>query len=353
MGKTIKEIRFKGMNPAIAYTDFSAIYLSTLLFGAELEVCRIHELSHIWLQHQVRGASMIKKKAKVNFYLWNIVCDLEIAKYIYTKEHNFCILKPESIIKKGIVTEHLKDFKGEYAEDFYEELLLNEENSYSSLDAGGNIFSGEDPTEELDLESVKASAIDELKKHIENEEKVKAQDTLARSIKNFKPQKPSLTSEIDKIFGRNKVVRIDSYRRPSRIENSDYLLKGRTSRKKQSKITVYVDRSGSFSPDKTQAATDTMTKVLQKYRGKVTKDTVFFNNDLYYKDPGCGAGGTNYRAVFDDINVNGSEANIVITDDDSCERFEVKCKNNVLVIPIGCTRTSFAQKVGAKEVSIA
>jgi predicted metal-dependent peptidase len=352
--KEINEVRFNGRDPAIAYTDFSAIYLSWVLSGEELETARLHEMSHIWLQHQVR-LGILEKDRKINRLLWNIAADLEIAKYIYTKENNYHIKKPRSMLAGGITEDSLKGLKGEYAEDFYNELLKDFKVKSISFDASGNQFDGEGVTVEKegkskqDIGDIVKQAKEKAKEEKKKSDKVRSAKQLHETIVGFKPPKPSLASELDRIFGRNKIVRVSSYRRPSRAEG-DFLLKGMISKKKAAKFTLYVDRSGSFNPDKTSLATKKLLEVIRKYRGKIEKDIIYFNNVLLHQDPGFGNGGTNYQAVVDDIIRNGSDVSIVITDDDDCVDFEKMTFPKVLVIPVGCVSTSLAHKIGAKEV---
>ena len=357
----IREIRFDGKVPSIAYTDFSCIYLSWLLKGGELEVARAHELAHIWLQHQQRKTRFAESLESIDHYCWNIAADLEIAKYIYTDYHNSQITKPRSLLAGGITSEHVKPYKGEYAEEFYMELMEKkeeEEEKGNSFDADGNQW-GEEEEGGDEKSSSSSPAIDvsdvveqAIKNAVEQAAKeVKAQQTiqLHKVVEDFKPPKPSLASEIDKAVGRNKLVRISSYKRPNRRE-SDFLLKGKVSKRKAAKITLYVDRSGSFDATKTMAATSKVSEVMRKYRGKIDRDVIYFNNTLLTIDPINGGGGTNYRAVADDIRRNSSDLSIVITDDDGCESLDFKVKTKVLVIPVGCTTTNFAKEIGAVEV---
>jgi predicted metal-dependent peptidase len=347
----IKEIRFDGKIPSIAYTDFSAIYLSQFLYGEELSTARKHELSHIWLQHQIRLQNLKKRLENVDLRIWNIAADLEIAKYIYSDEDNHNITKPRSFLHGGINTAKVKEFAGEYAEDFYEELLSKKQDNYSSFDGEGNIFNDTDGDDgEVSLPDIVKEAINKAIQDEENVHQRKISEQLQEAIHNFKPPKPSLASEIDSLFGRNKIVRKKSYRRPSRRE-SQFLLAGRASVKKSAKVTIYVDRSGSFDESKTEFATNKLSEMLRKYRSKIDKDVIYFNDTLMNDDPLKGLGGTNYKAVYDDIVRNNAELSIVITDNDSCEDTVKPTTQKVIVVPVGCASTLFAQKIRAKEIT--
>lgn len=348
--QSIREIRFNGKVPSIAYTDFSAIYLSLILIGDELETARIHELSHIWLQHQIRLQNFEESIGKVDRMIWNIAADLEIAKYIYSDSDNFQITKPRSLLSGAITTSHLKGFSGEYAEDFYQELLKNMKHSMVSFDASGNNFDKEQEEKQAaNIPDIVKEAIEKSLQKKEANIQQKSKKQLHDAILDFKLPKPSLASEIDRAFGRNKIVRMSSYRRPSRHEG-DFLLKGMISKKKAAKFTLYVDRSGSFNAHKTREATERLLRIVQKYRGKVEQDVLYFNDTLLLKDPINGTGGTNYQIVVADIMRNNAEINIVITDDDGCVDFDFKIKDKILVIPVGCASTNFARKTQSVEV---
>lgn len=347
----IDEVRFNGKLPSIAYTDFSKIYLSWILSGGELETARIHEKSHIWLQHQCRLANLFSRLKYVNLHLWNLATDLEIAKYIYSEDDNYNIKKPRSFLSGGITTDLLNDFKGEYAEDFYEELLNKQTLSSLSFDALGNMFSELDIAEQtvVEVSKVVESIARKVKEYKEGIKTKEEKDRLQEKILNFKPLKPSLASEIDSEFRRFKITKVSSYKRPNRQENKDFLFKGRASVRKNAKLTLYVDRSGSFSANKTNVATQRISEILLKYRGRLQNDVIYFNDTLYTEDPRSGSGGTNYKAVFDNILETNPEIAVVITDDDFCIDFTDRLKSKVIVIPVGCSHTVFASKVGAIE----
>ncbi len=347
----IEEVRFNGRIPAIAYTDFTKIYLSWSLTGKQLEVARIHELSHIWLGHRLRLQTLKEEKGEVNHTLWNIAADLEIAKHIYTPEHNKTIKAPFSFLKNCITTEDTEKYVSEYAEGYYDELLEEKQDQQEgkSFDGDGNDFSGEDSKEGTESkEEVVAKAKSTAEEFMEKQAERSKCEQLHEKMKSFNPPKPSLASEMDMVFGRTKLSRVSSYRRPNRIE-SEFIIKGEVSKKKQPKLTVYVDRSGSFDDSKTLSATRRLEEVMKKYRGRILHDTIYFNDKLLKLDPKEGDGGTNYEAVIDYIMTNKSELNVVITDDDFCPDFQGKLPKTI-VIPVGCKNTVFAEKTRSVEV---
>ena len=354
----IPEIRFNGTEPSIGYTDGTYIYLSrSVLKQDELNTLRIHESSHIWLNHFNRSKAI----PNCDSQLWNIASDMEIALHIYGPEEEASIKRPRSSLAKGITKEHCKKYPDcVYAEDFYNALMKEKE---EALERFKNFIqdmvkdTNETPEQNENSDTNKIPVpelIEKTKKNIqEQKEEARKQKQLAeiqKQVSNFKPPKPSLASAIDMYVGRTKVTREASYRRPPRREN-DYLRKGMVSKPKSPALTVYVDRSGSFCPAKTAEATRKLKEVLVKYRGKVTMDTVYFADNLMKEDPGKGGGGTNYTAVIENIKKDKAQLSIIITDDDCCSYEGKQLEQKVIVIPIGCEKTSIAEKIGAIETT--
>ena len=349
----IKEIKIKEKG-VVAYTDFSAIYLSEFLVGDDYEVARIHELAHIWLQHQIRAEIFKGKNKNIDNHILNLALDCEIAIHIYTDNDDAVINRPRTRLTGGIDKKFIKKLKSKYAEEIYFELLKSGKNA-KNFDK--HIFkkSGEKNKNIKDVKDIINKAKKESKKIKDTAKKQKSQKQFKKQISDFKPPKPSLSSEIDSVFGRNKIRRERSYRRPSRIEhNNDFFKKGMISKKKIPKLTVYVDRSGSFCSDKTAKATSTLKNIIEKYRGKIKQDAIYFNDILFSADTGVGSGGTNYNAVIKHIADNNSELSVIITDDDSSEKVDnIKIElKKIIIIPVGCDNTDLARKYNIKEIII-
>jgi predicted metal-dependent peptidase len=344
----IKEIRFEGKNPSIGYTDYINIYISNSITGKDLETLRKHEKSHIWLQHYTRGLQL-NKNFDLNHELWNIACDLEIAKYIYNKEDNSNILKPFSFLTGGITINDSNKYPNcEFAEDYYLELLQKGTNKLKSFDLGNKKINEKSESNiEINMLSLIESALKKIK-DIENQENITKVQSL---YNNFKPSKPSMYSEIDKYLGRSKIKRESSYKRPKRYnDNEDLFKKGKKSILKTANITIYIDRSGSFNQNKTKLANEKLNKVLQKYRGSIKKDVVYFNDILFNIDPINGFGGTNYSVVIEDIVKNRSLLSIIITDNDSCNLKNYKNLPHILIIRIDCNKTWLSEKLNITDV---
>jgi len=341
---TIEIVEFSGRRISIAYTDYSKVYISDTLAGQQRKTAIKHEKGHIWLQHQNRGLNLDRK-------LWNIAADLEIAKQLYTEKDIDAINEPRSSLAGGITKEHCEKYPlAEYAEEFYQELLKERSSNLVSHDGDANDQAsegqpGEQPSEqpsEQPPEELVKKAKEKADKEDEEADAAASLQQQQRSIQGFAPPKPSLASLIDRHIGRSKVSRAQSYARPSRRQSSDdMILRGHKAKPKTPRITVYVDRSGSFNPDKTAQSMGKLAECLLKYRGRAEYDVLYFADHLMHIDPCRGSGGTNYQPVVDQIAADQAEISVIITDEDSAEGVRVPTNMPaVIVVPIGCSSTS-------------
>lgn len=366
---TIKLERFIGLKPSIGYTDFVSAFVSLAINDTqELELLFRHECSHIWLQHLERFLNLSKKEG-VNFdrTRWGAAADLEIALHIYDDYDDKIINKPRSLLNGGICKKHCEEYpQCVYAEDFYY-ALKNKPLENQSHDSESNQYDQDNSPEsskELTKEELKEiidAAKEEvekeaknLKSEIEQQRKQKEFKEIENSFKNFAPR-PTLGSEIDIVLGRAAILRKKSFKRPNRRDEGDFLKKGTASQITTPKVIIYVDRSGSFSPEKTEKATETLKRILQKYRSKIERDVIYFHDNLFYKEPKS-SGGTNYIAVVKDIVKNNPELAIIITDDDYCEeecgRIIKEYNGKLITIPIACPNTSLSKIISSKDLPI-
>lgn len=370
----------KETGPAIGWTDFTNVYILRKIDQSPRyrEILVKHEYAHIFLHHKYRGRQLLTKlqekdkEAGVDFRLWNVACDMEIAQHIYTDQDNNRIAEFGSPLNGGIVVKDAQELIPDpaYAEDYYDALIKKseeedskqykanicisdeyEDESESEGESGGAVGPEdalEDVTEEVIEEQIK-----KLKEALEDQktqEKVKNQ--VKKQMEDILSRPPTLAGEIDRHLGRYRAERVKSYARPPRVESSNIIRKGRKTKLMSPRVTVIVDRSGSFTPAKTQAATEAMKNALLKYRGRVRFDVLYFGNDVYTEEP-TGSHGTNYQAVYERIMKDASELTVVITDDDSCILPDIEIpKTRVLVVPIGCSTTQFAKAIKATEVTL-
>jgi predicted metal-dependent peptidase len=311
------------------------------------------------LQHNIRAKQIVKP----NHRLLNIAFDLEIAKHVYTPEDNDLIRTPRSPLAGGITTADCDKYPNcVYAEEFYEELkreldvVLERMSKQANdiVDALAKSTTEDNQTSDISIDI--SVEIEKTKQNVDQLKRAVTQQAAAqqaqKNVDEFRPPKPTLASEIENTV-RFKLGRFKSYRRPPKLElNNDLLFRGTLLRRKAAKIIVYVDRSGSFSPDKTAQATTALNDLLRKYRGSVAGDCIFFNDGLMHVDPGAGGGGTNYQAVINDIATANPELAVVITDDDSANIIIPPRLGKVLVVRIGCAYTNLAAALTCAEVGL-
>lgn len=341
--------RFDGKEPSVAYTDFESIYVSNCLHGKEFDLAERHECAHIWLEHKSRFQKLKSEDKGFNYKLANIAGDYEIAKHLYSEEDNLIINAPRSLLKGGVTTSDCDQYPNcSTMEEFYEELKKENIDQFSTFDI--IIDKIEEVLKELDLyvKQIIENAIALNEEKIEETKRLRSISIVQESINNFRPPKPTLVSEIDSVFGKSRVVREKSYRRPDRREHNDFIFKGRISKPKNPRLNVFVDRSGSFCPSKTNTATKTLKAILSKYRGRLDNDVYYFNHNLMIKDPGVGDGGTNYYAVTEKIIEDNADLSIIVTDDDIYNGEHVKLPKTI-VIRVGCQKTSIAETLRLPE----
>ena len=350
----IKEITITGKDP-LAYTDFTAIYLSRYLLDKDLVVTRKHELSHIWLQHNTRGQAVKDLYKEVDMLILNIAADMEIAKHIYTIEDEEVFSYPRTLLGNCIKKQDCMKYPDcVYMEDFYAELIKDKENIKNEL---GKILSDireedlEQAKVKIDVSEVVDNAKKELQEDAEKTQRDRNLQKLQSRVNQFKI-KPSLGSEIDRYLGRYARTTTRSYKRPNR-RDSDFMQKGYAVQLKSPRLVVYQDRSGSFDATKTLSANKELSRLLAKYRGRVKRDVLYFNDDLFEADPINGSGGTNYQVVVDDLLKQKSNLAIIITDNDSADGLIINKKiPKVLVVCVGCDSSDIARKLNCQELRI-
>lgn len=345
--------RFVGNKPAIAYTDFRFVYLSWSLSLQDYDLAFLHEAGHIWLRHNARQSQlMATEKDEYEHHCWLFATDYEIARHLYTAADDFLITRPRSVLVGGVTHAMSLEYPDcTYAEEFYVELKKKKDSQQSACCQCGE--SEEVEGEPVDQETIK-ELIEAAKNELKEMGKQKAAKQSQSAIDGFRPPKPSLASEIDRHLGRVKIRRIASYRRPPRREPcDDFLKKGMSNNLQTPHFTLYVDRSGSFDAHKTAQATNLIEKLIKKYRGRVTNDVIYFNDNLLTKDPMIGQGGTNYDAVIENIIKEKAKLAIVITDDDPYHKPEkLESLPEIIIVPVGATTTNLARNLSLKELSL-
>jgi predicted metal-dependent peptidase len=334
-------------SPLVGYTTFNKIYIRGGLSPKEYEVVLKHEQAHIWLRHHAR----VEKRDRV---IWNIACDVEIAREIYSQDDVSVITAIMSTINSGIVPTSFPDLpkSTRYAEQIYDWLLgqvVPESYSLSSdlqgevekekSDGGkGEIFESADDLVELVKKEMADSAT-----------AAASQKSVCEKLKSIKYAPPSLGGSMDAIL-RTRFDRIKSFRRPSRREERDFTEQGRITSNNNPLVEIFIDRSGSFTPEKTKIAEEALRLILRRYRSTIQGDTFFFGANRLDKNGQKHGGNTPYQLIATHLFQTIPDIAVVITDDDPCEILDVPKNVKILVIPIGSSCSCFADASGGMDV---
>ena len=178
-----------------------------------------------------------------------------------------------------------------------------------------------------------------------------SQIAAACAYDRLKNRAPSLTEAVDAAL-RVRIEREKSYRRPSRRHLEDVISRGSISVPRPPLVEIFVDRSGSFTPEKTAVAEQQLALLLSRYGATIRSDVWFFGNGkLTATDPGGGGGDTPYPLVAQHIASSMPKLAIVITDDDPAGAVgAVDQRVMVLCVPVGCRNTSLAKAIGGRDV---
>ena len=368
----IKVIRYPGKEPAIAYTDFQSVYLSDLLGKPQTQAYRTahkHECGHIWLQHLPRRLAFEATLAEpLHADTWNIAADCEIAWHLYDADDEAEIAAPRSRLRGGITRVHAQpaiDAGCEpYAEHIYVWLVQQQQGQQQgqqqqqqqqgqpvSHDGTANdthaVRTGAAEGYQIDPAQAVAHAIGQAQEHDAG--------AYGETLRGYRPR-PSLAGDIDAALGRPALARVASYRRPARRPAHDpaMLRRGVATVTAAPRLSVYLDRSGSFTAAKTAGANAALARILQRYRGKVARDTYYFSDSVLPTDTNQ-HGGTNYLAVLSHIAATRPQVAVIVTDDDPVQPecgTVIMQGTRVIVVPVGAARTNLAPTIGAKEHSI-
>lgn len=344
MFELIKVIRDTRDNIGVpAKTDFIKIYIDEDVSHKEYDVLFKHEQAHIWLEHNKRIVKGMKKE------IWDVSCELEIARNIYDENDITIIKAPFSSISKGFVPDTIQDLPKDVliAEEIYDWLLKNQKEQPENKTC--NCSKHSEKTIDNKISKIEAEKIiKEAKEKIEDMQSSKiAEKNTKINLKEIKSRKPSLSSELDAVL-RMRIERDKSYRRPSRKENIDHIEKGKVTVANSPLVEIFIDRSGSFTPEKTKLAQKALEIILKRYNSSIKYDVWFFGSGKISSKDFCG-GDTPYHLIQDHLLITKPKIAIVVTDNDQCDEMTIKVKT--IVMPINCTETNFAKKSGAIDVS--
>lgn len=329
-------------------TDFVRIYIASELNKSEYRTTLRHEQAHVWAAHHRRRP----KDAKLD--VWAIACEMEIARSIYDSIDIENIKAPRSRLGGGYLPDSIKDMPPRLTlvEDIYEWLLNHPEHQQQSVKCCICDHSEEngDPLGHIDA----AMVVKVTRQAMDDEEKAResqaAADAAYAMVRN---RTPSLTCAVDAAL-RVRIERERSHRRPSRRNASeDVLMPGAISRPRPPLVEIFVDRSGSFSPEKTAMAELRLRDILERYGSTIRSDVWFFGNGRLSEVDHGGGGDTPYGLIQKHLEMTKPKLAIVITDDDPVSS-EVRAndrRTSVLCVPIGCSRTNLSVALNGIDVA--
>lgn len=327
-------------------TDFSRIYIASELNKPEYRTTLRHEQAHVWAAHNRR------KPKDARHDLWQIACEMEIARTIYDNQDIANITAPRSRLAGGYLENSINGLPSQLvlAEDVYTWLLEHPESQPSASITCCVCFSHEDDGE---LAPKSADAVKAVRIKLDDDEKAReSQIAAAAAYALIKNRVPTLTSAIDAAL-RVRVERERSFRRASRRNvDSNVVLRGAISIPRPPHVEIFVDRSGSFTPDKTALAEKQLRELLARYGASIRSDVWFFGSGkLTAKDHG-GGGDTPYGLISQHLAMTAPKLAIIITDDDpvGTDVHKANDQTTVLCAPIGCSHTKLAQALGGVDV---
>jgi len=325
-------------------TDFVRIFIASELNRDEYRTTLRHEQAHVWAGHNRRRP----RNARAD--LWQIACEMEIARTIYDQRDLGIINAPRSRLAGGYLPDSLDDLPSGVvlAEEIYEWLLEQPENERPLRKCCA--CSCENTGVEGEQESGSAAPA-RVRGQLDADEAAReSQIAVACAYASLKNRAPSLTEAVDAAL-RVRVEREKSYRRPSRRHSGDTIPHGAISTPRPPLVEIFIDRSGSFTPEKTAAAEQQLAILLSRYGATIRSDVWFFGNGkLTAADPG-GGGDTPYPLIAEHLVRSIPKLAVVITDDDPADAVRVVDRHTtVLCVPIGCRSTSLAKAIGGRDV---
>lgn len=326
-------------------TDFVKIYIASELNKSEYRTTLRHEQAHVWAGHNRRRPKDSKDE------LWKIACEMEIARTIYDDEDVQNINAPRSRLSGGFIAGTIKDLPPDLylAEDIYDWLLkqpqenIPKDTCTCSCDLKNE--SGEDKDNAIQSESISS-----VREKLDSDEKSeKSQVAVAAAYKAVRNRSPSLTEAIDAAL-RTRVERERSYRRPSRRDCAEIILSGTVSKPRPPLVEIFVDRSGSFSADKTEQAELNLKKLLLRYGASIKADVWYFGNGALLADDCGGGGDTPYHLISQHLIKSMPKIAIIITDDDPVDSSVIPVIGpSIVCIPIGCSSTKLSIALGGRD----
>ena len=367
MELSIKIVRDSRENiGAPAKTDFTKIYICDDVNNREYGVLLKHEQSHIWLEHNKRFTKEMDRQ------IWSIATEMEIARNIYDEEDLAIMTAPLSRIAGAYLPDSIPDLPPDLllAEEIHDWLVKKREEDYGAMaewirenadkldqccthDDHDHGEDGDSEGQAIDVrmlpEDVQELISSALEKIEGAQKSAVAEKSVLDNLAEIKNRTPTLVYEMDALL-RKRSERENSYRRPSRRMNADIIHRGKITVPRPPLVEIFVDRSGSFTPEKTERAENAVKEIVKKYHSSIRHDLWFFGSGKISSHDFQG-GDTPYHLIHEHLQSSRPKIAVVITDDDGCCDFSTPITGTkILVIPIGCTSTDFSKKIGGIEV---
>lgn len=334
--------------PAPGATDCrSFIWVRKFLPSREKNLVLRHEQYHCNAQHARRAELFAKQlgEKELNQRKWNIATDLEIARAIYTDEDEQLIRNQMSNLKGGITRDYQNiNPKVVIAEELYE--LISEPPQEHS--EGFDEHQQENPPEptetdekngemspaQLRSEAQKTDA--QTREEQEQKEHNQRQQSEVQAVSTKLMLRHTIASEIDTLV-QAAAGRSRNFSRPSRRDLGDDILNRADVRAdKKPQVLLYVDRSGSFSPEKTEEAEKRIKRLTAQYGWRLRLSSLYFGDgELRTKDNKHG-GDTPYQLVAKHIDHVKPKLAIIITDNDGHNPYVPPPGTRIAVMAVGC-----------------
>ena len=338
--KIVKENKsIYGKYKFIACTDcYETIYINESLAEDYYNLALRHEQYHCNAMHGLRS----KRFKPLNKNQWNIALDLELARAIYSDEDEALINAIRSPLKGGI-TRDFQDIDSSIvlAEDLYPLIKLDGEQGFDGHTQEGNPQDANQDVSNLDTLIKEAKQKDIETK--EEQEQAKVSNKVAERTKQASLamlSRNTLASTIDSI-AQSASGRDRNFSRPSRRPIAGGIITRADVREdKKPEVFLFVDCSGSFTPEKTKHSEEKVKRLTSMYGWRLKLSTFYFGDDKIGTKRLHGGGNTPYYLVSDTIDKHQPKLAIVITDNDGHESYTPPKGTKIATISIGCDKTA-------------
>lgn len=331
-------------------TDFVRLFIASELNKPEYRTTLRHEQAHVWARHNARRPKTLARPD-----LWTTACEMEIARTIYDQQDIENINAPRSRLAGGYLPSSIKGLPNEIvtAEDIYDWLLEQGADAPKMrctcsvhFQDGGESSDETEPVEAL-------TAAQATRERLDTEEVSRvSQAAVVSAYSAILNRPPALTEAVDAAL-RVRIERERSHRRPSRRHaGGDILMPGTISTPRPPLVEIFVDRSGSFSPEKTARAESHLRELLDRYGASIRSDVWFFGSGTLTARDSHRGGDTPYHLISAHLARTTPKLAIVITDDDPVSEHVTQAAKGtgVICVPIGCSRTNLASALGGRDV---